>query len=59
MQKILWYRLSQRQSEQQWRDILGILKLQSDRLDLKYLQDWAQSLSISQDLETALNEAGF
>jgi len=59
LQKILWYRLSQRQSEQQWRDILGILKLQSDRLDLKYLQDWAQSLSISQDLETALNEAGF
>lgn len=59
LQKILWYHFSQKQSEQQWRDILGILKLQKDRLDVIYLRDWAHFLGISSDLETALAESGY
>lgn len=59
LQKILWHRLSQRQSQQQWRDILGMLKLQNDRLEISYLKHWANFLDIGRDLEQAFIEAGY
>ena len=59
LQKILWYRLSQKQSEQQWRDVLGILKLQNDRLDIEYLQHWAHFLNVYGDLEQALTQSSY
>jgi hypothetical protein len=45
-------------SEKQWRDVLGVLKLQGERLDFGYLERWAQSLHLSEDLITALQQAG-
>lgn len=59
LQKIIWYHLSQNQSEQQWRDILGILKLQNNRLDRIYLDHWAEVLNVSPDLKKALTESGY
>jgi hypothetical protein len=47
--KLEWYRAGGETSERQWRDILGVLNLQSDRLDSQYLQNWASRLGI-QDL---------
>jgi len=57
LQKLIWYRMTQKQSSQQWRDILGILKLQQSALDLDYLQQWANILQLSTDLEQALRES--
>jgi hypothetical protein len=31
----------------QWRDVIGILKIQAGRLDFGYLQKWAGELGIS------------
>ena len=47
--KLEWFHAGGRTSERQWKDILGVLELQSDRLDFAYLQKWAAQLSI-QDL---------
>ena len=41
-------------SERQWRDVLGILKAQGDRLELAYMRRWAVSLGVSDLLDRAL-----
>ena len=46
-------------SEQQWRDVLGVMKVQADRLDLACLRQWAAQLNLSDLLERAIKEAGF
>jgi hypothetical protein len=56
--KLEWYRLGGQVSEQQWRDVLGMLKVQSDRLDYEYLHHWATQLNVADLLEHALSEAG-
>jgi hypothetical protein len=57
LQKLIWYQISQKQSAQQWRDILGILKLQQSALDFTYLEYWANILELSPELEQALKES--
>jgi hypothetical protein len=47
--KMEWYRDGGETSERQWRDILGVLDLQGNRLDYQYLQKWAAQLGL-QDL---------
>ncbi len=44
-------------SDRQWRDILGVLKMQTGRLDLDYMQKWATELQVSDLLEKALRES--
>ncbi|MBN1429141.1 MAG: hypothetical protein JXB07_12265 [Anaerolineae bacterium] len=56
--KLEWYRLGHEVSERQWRDVIGVLKVQTDRLDLAYLRRWASELSITDLLERAFGEAG-
>ncbi|MGB3691086.1 MAG: hypothetical protein WA865_18395 [Spirulinaceae cyanobacterium] len=58
LQKLLWYRMTARESQKQWRDILGVLKLQRERLDFSYLWHWGEKLGILQDLDQAFIEAG-
>lgn len=58
LQKLTWYRMTKNESQRQWRDVLGVLKLQGDRLDFEYMQKWAMELELSDLLETACTESG-
>jgi hypothetical protein len=42
--KLLWRQRSQ--SEKQWRDVLGVLKVQGETLDFDYLFQWADALDL-------------
>jgi hypothetical protein len=55
--KLEWYRLGGETSERQWRDVLGIIKTQGERLDAAYLRYWAAQLGVADLLERVLNEA--
>jgi hypothetical protein len=55
--KLKWYRLGNEVSDRQWQDVIGIFKIQGDRLDLSYLGQWAKSLGVSDLLEKALAQA--
>jgi len=56
LQKLLWGRGCG--SDKQWRDVLGILKLQAASLDYGYLIEWAKRLSLFDALSQAFTEAG-
>lgn len=58
LSKLQCYHLSGRLSQQQWKDVLGVLKVQGDRLDLKYLEYWASKLNLSDLLNSSFNDAG-
>ncbi|NET38104.1 MAG: hypothetical protein F6K19_39915 [Cyanothece sp. SIO1E1] len=45
-------------SEKQWRDVLGVLKIQGSRLNFDYLNEWATKLGLIEDLKRAIGEAG-
>lgn len=55
--KLQWYKDGGAISEKQWNDIQGVLKTQSNIIDLGYLHQWAQSLSVSDLLEKAVRQA--
>jgi hypothetical protein len=56
--KLDWYRTGGEVSERQWQDVLGVLKVQENLLDRKYLQCWASELKLSALLERAIADAG-
>lgn len=58
LQKLSWYKLSATESQKQWRDVLGVLKVQGERLDFNYLNRWAEILKLQPLLESALQQAG-
>jgi hypothetical protein len=51
--KLEWYRLSNEALDQQWKDILGVLKVQAGRMDEAYLDRWAAELHVSDLLAKA------
>lgn len=46
LRKLQWFRDGDEQSDRQWSDILGLLRLQRDRLDRAYVQRWANELGV-------------
>ena len=58
LQKLRWYRMGNEASDRQWRDVLGIVVVQGDRLDRAYLRRTARVLKVSDLLERALEQAG-
>lgn len=54
--KLEWYRKGGEVSERQWRDVLGVLKVQAGALDVDYLYRMADELGVKDLLEKALTE---
>jgi hypothetical protein len=57
LSKLDWYKRGGEVSENQWRDVIGILKVQAGRLDTDYLEKWAKELGVSEHLQRARREA--
>ncbi len=58
LQKLRWYRMGDETSDRQWRDILGIVRVQEHRLDEAYLHRGAGILGVSDLLERAMAVSG-
>ena len=54
--KLLWGQ--RQQSEKQWRDVLGVLKVQAEGLDRRYLKDWVDPLGLRDRLSEAFAQSG-
>ncbi len=54
LHKLRWYRKGGERSERQWRDIVGIVRVQGEALDRHYLADGARTLGVSDLLARAL-----
>ena len=55
--RLRWYRLGKIISEQHWKDILGVFRVQGDRLDQAYLDHWGAELTISDLVHRARKES--
>ena len=54
VQKLRWFRLGNEVSERQWRDALGIVRVQGEALDRAYLRQAARGLGVDDLLERLL-----
>lgn len=54
LSKLEWYRMDDEISDRQWRDVLGVIAVQRERLNLDYLREQAVALGVSDLLEKAL-----
>ncbi len=55
--KLEWYRLGNEDSERQWNDVLGVLRLNSGRLDIELLRVSAEEVGVPDLLKRALDAA--
>ncbi len=53
LHKLEWFRLGGEISDRQWGDILGVLRVQGDRIDNAYLDHWAIELGMADLLQQA------
>lgn len=57
--KLRWFDLGGRQTQQQWRDVIGVLRARRGRdLDIELMRRTAAASNVSELLESALVEAG-
>jgi hypothetical protein len=57
LQKLRWYRKGGEVSDRQWRDILGIIRVQGSHLDRAYLTENAPVLGVADLLARALQDS--
>jgi hypothetical protein len=57
LQKLRWFRKGGETSDRQWRDILGIIRVQGRHLDREYLASNAPVLAVDDLLARALDDA--
>lgn len=55
LQKLRWYRKGGEVSDRQWRDVVGIVRVQGTRLDRTYLYSQAPVLGVADLLDRALS----
>jgi hypothetical protein len=58
VRKLMWFRLGGGVSDRQWRDVVGILKIGTARLDFDLLRRSAEEAGVSELLDRALVDAG-
>jgi hypothetical protein len=58
LRKLEWFRRGGERSDRQWRDVVGVLRVQRDRLDHGELAAWAERLGVADLVARALREAG-
>ncbi len=56
LSKLKWYRQGGEISENQWQDVISILKTQADRMDINYLEKWAAVLGVADLLDRVRKE---
>jgi len=56
LHKLVWYKLGNEVSERQWRDVIGIMKVQGGQLDDAYLDTWAEAIGVMALLMRARRE---
>ena len=59
LNKLQWYEMGNEASERQWLDVLGVIKVQEQKLDREYLRKWGNSLGLLDLLNKAFDESGF
>jgi len=57
LRKLLWYRDGSGVSDQQWRDVVGLLAARAGLIDEAYLDRWAGQLALTDLLEKAREAA--
>lgn len=57
LRKLCWYRDGGGVSDRQWRDLVGVLRLNAGSLDGDYLRRWAKHLDVTDLLNRALIDA--
>jgi hypothetical protein len=58
LRKLEWFRRGGERSDRQWRDVIGVLRVQRDRLDHGELAAWAERLGVADLVARAQREAG-
>ena len=56
--KLQWYDQGNSVSERKWLDIIGIMKVQAQRLDQRYLEIWSKRLGFYDLLKKTLADSG-
>jgi hypothetical protein len=57
LRKLQWFRSGGETSEQQWKDILGVLAVSGPHLDRDYMEHWSAHLQVGDLLAKATREA--
>lgn len=58
LHKLYWFQLGGSVSERLWKDVLGIIQVQADKLDVSYLQRGAELRGVTDLLGEALGNVG-
>ena len=54
--KLRWFRKGGEVSDQQWRDVLGLIRVSGDTMDVGYVRTWARAHAVEDLLERALSQ---